>query len=251
MDPTSLTLALRALTPLNVVVSLEPLDVAKLLRATLKSLSEKTKVVSASRGLIPLTWYLEGSGRVTGRDSVFDVLAQVIADDPQDGQLFYLFPDLWADFGDPHVFAALQRLRDQREVPGGPFGIKVAILVVPSLATLPETFRPMFEVHYDTGLTEAQVRDMFADTHCLIGASNFNLTFPEAVLDEMIKAAAGLTTSEINRMLADTIMAIREKAKAEGLLDYKKKLPEMNADDFHAWRQRHGRGPRPRPGPAN
>lgn len=276
MDPKTLIHSLRALTPLNLVVSTEPTDVARLLAKVLGRITMNGNVRAVTRsGIIDIRAYLCGDSlignRVHKEQSTLDALDEVIhratrkyfdparvADetgrpvnpppevwgpraeevlieawhqDPKDEQFIYLMPDLWPSLSDPKVLAALQRIKDEGEV--DPRLIKLVFVVVPSKETMPETFLPLFDIHYDTGLTEAQARDELA--HPKHGVFAILETTPPDGIDEMVKFATGLSTAEVHRMVAYAIT----KQRWIGWGKDRPKHP-LTLDGFAEWRKEHG-----------
>lgn len=291
MDKTTVIASLRALNPLNLVVSTEPLDVARLLAKVLGKFTLRGDVRAATRfGLMDIRGYLAGDtlkgylhkvqdGKfvVEGRRASEEkpdletldeawaeklsthgtaaewkqtpgngsplrddipkadwgpkaqgVLDEVWRQDPKDQQFIYLMPDLWPVLDQPKILAALQRFRDEREVDGRI--IKVAFVVVPTLGVVPEAFRPLFDVHYDTGLTAEQAREELAGDFGIL--KHLGVTVAPEELDMMVKQTTGLQTSEVARMCAYAVVSQRPVSTRD---------KGLTSVGFAEWRKIHGK----------
>ena len=165
-----------------------------------------------------------GAGAVDKTD--YEQLTEAWRADPGVEQLFYLIPDLWPALSEPKILAMLQRFKDEREVDY--HNIKVAYVVVPTLETLPEAFRPLFDIHYDTGLTEKQVREHLVGEAGVLKYINCTCT-PEHI-DEMVKLGVGLSSSDLNRMYSYAIVSQRKREDKD----------KFTPDGMSEWRKVHG-----------
>lgn len=280
MDSKTLVASLRALNPLNLVVSTEPLDVARSLGKCLGALTQRGQCRAVTRyGIMDIRGYIMGDTLmavartkeppkdrpaletldemwrekgtreqwVRGEPTTYDrVLDDVLHQDPLDEQFIYFCPDLWAHLSDLTVLAALVRVRDQREADNR--CIKCVFVVVPNLDVVPESFRPLFDVHYDTGLTADEVRVDLVGTpedgnlgeggrragiwHTGI-LNHLGYKVEPAELDEMVKQGVGLTTSEVSRMFAFAVVNHVRRRKESSA--------PFTAEGFADWRKAHGK----------
>ncbi len=261
MDPKTLAHSIRSLTPLTLVVSSEPLDVARAMAVMLPRFTEEGLVrVAARGGIVDLKRYTTGDTfrpheiqkviedekkperRAEWRDEkrpatwneAVALIDEVTAQDPKDRQLVYLFPDLWPFLSDPHVLHGLQRFHSQRTA--DPVCIKMAVILVPSTKFVAEPFRGWFDIHTDGGLTKEQALDEL--THNM---KSLGLSFSEEQLVEFAEASVGLSTGDLYRMLASSVISVRARLKATSsdTLSNVDAGHRMTADDFRAWRKEH------------
>jgi hypothetical protein len=264
MDIRAFLPPLRSLEPIILIVSPEPLDVAEALGTVIKKLADDTRVVTR-RGLIGLKEYVagrsirydlqkscgcaktpeemieivskppepvpespdtsKGASRLERLQSAVATFDDILGHDPKDRQFFYLLPDLWPDFNEPHVLASLQRQRDQRTA--DEFSVKIVMLVTPSLDYVPEVLRSMSVVIEDKGLTSDQV---LAKIQYVFG--HIDLKEPEKYVDYGV----GLSSAQLNRMISACVVRMFERVQGEkGTW----RDAGLNPDFFREWREQH------------
>jgi hypothetical protein len=231
VDTAALAHSLRSLTPLSLVVSTEPIDVARALD-TLLSGRRTWLQVATMYGIKPMADYLKGKSLLFSGKAVepLALIEEMHRSDPKDDQYIFLVPDLWPHLQNLEVLAAIQRFRDQRELQV--HVVKCAVIVVPSLSYVPETFHRMFDIHHDNGLTEPQAR---AEIESLFAMLDVKCA-PES-LEEMQKLCTGRASSEIARMVSHAIVLQKP-------WDPEKRLDPAGLRD---WIVKH-HPPRPSPG---
>lgn len=255
MDGKGLITSFRSLNPLNLVVSTEPLDVANVLASSLgKYVGWGMVRVATQQGIIDVKSYLEGEslkGYKAPKEALKtdgDVIGEAANEptkpkvwgaaeknldtawrsDPKNEQFFYLFPDIWPVLSDPKILASVQRLRDERQA--DPRSIKMYTFIVPTLDIIPEAFRSMFDIHYDTGLTVEQAREELGGDKGILKMLEVTVT-PEH-LEEMVKQSTGLTTSEVARASAFAVVTQRPVSV---------RTKTLTPVGFAEWRAAHGK----------
>jgi hypothetical protein len=156
-----------------------------------------------------------------------ELFTEMAGQDPKNQQFFYIMPDLWPSLSDPRVLADLMRVKDEREA--DPRTIKMVIVIAPTLESLPEPFRRHFEIHYDNGLTEAQVLEELTGKAGIFSYI-FNTPLSPEVIAPIAKLGTGLGTSQLARMVAHSIILQRKK-------DWK---TNFTMEGMAEWRKAHG-----------
>ena len=232
MDPTVFKQSLLTLSVLNLVVSTEPVDVAESL-VTLAN-SKWTNVRAVTRkGVCPVREYLSGHtlrvatafkklgalGQIVAieedqgepkAEKAEEALDEVLHQDPKNLQMLYVATDLWPHLSEPTVMAAVQRIREQRRTDERV--IKSIFIVVPSLDYVPEVFRPTFTVLKDEGLTAAQ-----AKARLDYAFGHLSAKLKEGTVDETVRLCTGLTSSEVDKAIANGYLKARKLKDPDGL----------------------------------
>jgi hypothetical protein len=214
MDTTSIVHSLRTLSPLNVVVSLEPVHVVKAV-STLARRNVFVRVVTRY-GVMHAKEYLQSyslrRGDEVGQITPLKSLDEMQAEDPRgDDLLVFVLPDIWPYMHNPEVMAAFQRVRDARLT--NPKAIKMAFTVVPDLDSVPKTFQSLFDVHYDKGLTLEQAVDTLEEIFTAL-----SIEVSSAATQEMAQLCVGRLTSEVWRMVSHAVVRDRESLRMMGTL---------------------------------